>query len=92
MSERAKPTPGPWHVTFERGLEVVGADGVNIAELWLRGRVDEHRATANLIAAAPDYDAVAREMAAEHDAGQQISDALWQKLYDVIAKACGESK
>jgi hypothetical protein len=46
-------------------------------------------ANARLIAAAPDYDAAARNLARYKDAGKRIPASAWQQLYDAIDKAEG---
>lgn len=44
------------------------------------------RKHAALIAAAPTYDAIAREMASIRNSGRAIPVRLWQQLYNNIAK------
>ena len=49
-------TPGPWESTKNRygAIQVGPADGLAIAEVWLRGYSDREWANAKLLAAAPD--------------------------------------
>lgn len=77
-------------------LGAIVGDGYFIARVWGDVGADNvsdpgnsSEANARLITAAPDYDAVAREMASFRDAGKPVPARVWQKLYDTIAKAEG---
>lgn len=96
----ANHTPGPWSTTKAKPRKVT-AGGVLICNAVLRNSAtvrqnangkgeEEGEANARLISAAPDYHAVALEIAALRDAGKAIPQRLWQKLYDAIEKALGQ--
>ena len=69
-------TPGPWHADHD-GLFMRGDPIATIAELSpQKADIDEARANAHLIAAAPDLLAVAREFTkAAHDARDALNAA-----------------
>lgn len=91
-------TPGPW-VARKTRVVIHGRTGFNGGEYRVADAYSssaglantpsfsEAEANAKLIAAAFDYDTVAREMASFRDAGKQVPQRVWQKLYDAIAKA-----
>ena len=87
-----KHTPGPWNVaSYEAGKVVIEAhDGSDVADIvWCDrpGIVDQCRANAALIAAAPELLAFAIECArADSDCGESIREAARA----AIAKAEGK--
>lgn len=88
-THRAMTMPKKVWAELGKGMiQIVAKNGDVIAAVWSEGdRPGETEANARLISTAPDYDAVAREMAAFRDAGRQVPQRIWQKLYDAIKKA-----
>ena len=92
-----KHTPGPWVVTrTKRATTVTEVDGSEIASVFMLGIVEQGRANAALIAAAPELLAVlldARELVDYlANVGNEAAEECFRRIEAVVAKANGETR
>ena len=94
-------TPGPW-VTYDDSAPdyekwVVGDDASRHGQICVVESCDRSEADARLIAAAPDYDAAAREAIAHNTDARNIKDetgwvAITCEAYDMLRAAIAKAE
>lgn len=84
-----KFAPGEWRIGAVVGKDVYGPEGLVLAQCW-RENMDEAKANARLIAAAPELLEACAEFVHKVDAGEARSKQSYAQMKAAIAKALGE--